>query len=227
MPKAILKKPDPLPVPEGIFKKSEIKKTNITQLKKICATYKIPYSFLTREKIMANVIAWLEKKEIPFPALGTTFKEQQNMENQKITPQLRAFALDYSQDIKGTLNKEWAEKYNVTIKTILRWLGRPDVKKLIEKFTLERESAINEKFTQHQLEVIESLLDITKTAKSIETRRKAILDFFGLAGRKNINNGTKIVVAQGQSNSNISTAYSNIPDEELEKEIKNLEEELQ
>jgi len=105
-------------------------------------------------------------------------KERRGWKRQKIWT---AFALEYAvNSVRHPLNY-WAKKYNVSMRTIERWLEREDVQKIITEQKKKIEEHIQEAIKQYSVDALQELYTIMKMKRKNETKRKACNDILGLA----------------------------------------------
>lgn len=221
------RKSNPLPPPfDADKKRKNLDKKNLQQLGVVCRKYKLPYINLNRKEVLQNIDAWINKEVIPYKGKVRTAKEIYDNPNRKITPRMRRFAFEYSFDMKSRKNSYWAKQYEVKEQTIWSWLKVTEIIKLIDTFQSSRESIVDEKFQEYASDAIDCLILLMKEAKSEDTRRKCIQDFFGYMGRQNVNNGPRTILNNQMMQQN-NTQNVNKTDKQLQEELDQENNELQ
>lgn len=200
-------------------RREELKNKTVTELRGICRKYNIQFLFLKEKEIRENIDAWIDGKKLPHNGNDKTPREKLNVKKMTMTPRMRRFAFEYSGQLKRKKKSYWAKKFGVSQNTIWKWLNKYEVIELIGKFTEKREDLIDEKFNEYATDAIDCLLFLIKNAKSEDTRRKAIQDFFGYMGRKNVNTGVKMILNQQQGQISDNRSINVKTDEELNEEL--------
>ena len=205
------------------------------QLHKFCKPRKIPYLGLKKEEIVSNIIQWSngasKLEDYSCKGLLDPDREPKNKNLHILDIRCRRFCFEYS--TRGTLltRMQWAKRIGVSHQTILKWLSWDEAKALIETFQKSYEDRIMQKFVDEEEEVVEQLLNVIKQRRNTDVKRKAINDFLGYRGSVNVNEkSTNISVSQSQKqaqkggNTLIQNNISRMSDEDIQDEIKQLEE---
>ncbi len=205
---------------------------SVAQLRKLSKLMHVASSGLQKQQIIENLMA---KKQGETPPHRTTIRNRKLREYldnapHEITPQIRHYCFLFAADYSGKTRAQWAKIFKVTPETIYRWSEFPECKELIAKFTADKEARINHILEQHEEEVIRSLLEMTRSKKMNDTKRKAIVDFLAYAGRRHPN-VAKFIQIQGQSvkggSEAIADDLSNMSDDELRQELDDLTRQLE
>lgn len=177
---------------------------------------------------MENILATERGKDCPHFPYIPTWEERKNSEH-KLTMRIRRFCYDFATSQPRRQN-EWAEAYGVHIVTLSQWLQWKEVQDLIELYTRDHDSRIRQKFIQEEEGVIDAMVGLIKKTKFADVKRKAIVDFLGFAGRKNVNSG-KVNIRQEQVQGQqqalgivSSIDVSSMTDEDIDKELKEIAE---
>jgi len=208
--------------PTKIHSRDAIESLNKQKLIKYCQKNHLPYYALLKPQIVANICAWEHGKKIPYDELYKTWEEVKASDH-RMTPNLRRFCFEYASQLRKITLPQWAKRFAVSSTTIMKWLGWDIVREQILAFQEDHEGMIRQMFVQEEKDIIEELILLIRNCRSSETKRKAISDFLGFAGRKNVNL-SKILVKQGQMQQAGATATLQISDEELQRELVELEE---
>ncbi len=212
----------PSPPPEKKYTRTHLEKINRDKLRDFCKKRHLPYGRVNKSQIIDNILLWQEGKELMHPELVRTWEEVKNGDH-IIAPYMRKFCIDYVTCSVRKTTKEWAAEFGVSPTTIRSWLSWSEMKELIETFRLSIEKRVTELFAQNQeVAVIELVRLITTHRVNPETRRKAIVDLLGFAGRINANSAKVNVIqqqVQGQDQD-----ISNLTSEQLNRAIKEMDE---
>lgn len=215
--------------PAKKYTKGRLQEISITKLIKYCQKYKVPYNGIRKVQLIENILALQEGKSFPYESYVPTWDDMTNGEH-RITTRIRRFAFEYGSGIHNFTQKEWAKRYEVSPITITKWLKWEEVQELIILYAENHERRIKQKFEQEEEEVIDEMIKLIKKTRFGDVKRKAIVDFLGFSGRKNVN-VAKIEVRQGmkqgqQQGVAMKIGIADTDDlskEQIEEEIKELE----
>ena len=151
-----------------------------------------------------------------------TWDERINGRTHKITPRIKRFIYEYVSKGEGKTLAEFARHFKVHSSTIATWLAWPEVKREIEKLLLDTESRTIALLENRQEELIKGLLKMFKDEEvPAETRRKIAYNLLSFGKLRDANVRGMIAITQQQATVN---RYENMTTEEMEKEIKELDE---
>ncbi len=214
----------PLAPPEKKHSKRELQEGSIKKLRSFCQKYKLPYYQLRKAQVIENIYSWERGKGIIYHELLKTWDEVKQGDHM-ISSRMRRFCFEYSSGLYRFTQVEWGKRFGVTGQTVAKWLQYREIQSLIEVFIVSHESRIKEKFEQNEEDIIDEMIRLIKKSKFGDTKRKAIVDFLGFAGRRNIN-AARVEIKQQQMQGQV-TAVENVTgmaDEDIEKELKEIEE---
>ena len=131
------------------------------------------------------------------------------------------FAIDFALYRRKRHLQEWAERYNVSHATIVRWLNKKAVIEKIKECTDNFQDALRE-LAIHSGEIgINGLINIVQdTNADTETRRKAAYNLLGFAQQIDVNKTGNVNVIQQQAQ---KAGMERLSDEQLDNELKKLE----
>ena len=207
------------------YTKKELDEISGREIVRIIQEMKINYFRLTREEMISNILA-VQKGEKPphvFKPPKLTTKERRELAH-KLTPRIKNFCYEYATYRGIKTHKEWGKIYEVTAGRIGQWLTWKEVQELVEDFRSDLTQRLQHKFSNNVEHVVDKLIEIVDSKGAKEVRRKAIVDFLGFAGIKNVN-AMKLSMKQNSSTAAIANAKNTaeMSDEEIEEEIKQLE----
>jgi len=199
---------------------------------KMCIKEKVPYFGLKKVQMVENYLLVKKGEKPKHKDKKKTSKEK--LESPHIlTERIKKFCYEYSTFQGYKTQKQWAKEYQISshyLNQVLQW---KETQELIEVFRSDMRERVAQKFNQNVEDAIDKLIDVYDNAKSYEIKRKAIVDFLGFAGVKNINVAKVSVLQNANSNSELKvnslTGRKEIKDmnpEELQKELEELDEML-
>ena len=213
----------PLPPPEKKHTKELLQEVSIRKLRKFCQKYNLPYYHLKKLQIIENIHSWERGKGIVYHELLKTWEETKQRKH-LISSRMRRFCFEYSSGLYRFTQEGWGKRFGVAGQTVARWLQWREVQNLIETFIVSHEGRIKEKFEQNEEEIIEEMIRLIKKSKFGDVKRKAIVDFLGFAGRRNINAG-RVELKQQQLQGQVAVVegIAGMAEEDIEKELKEIE----
>jgi transposase len=213
------------------YTKKFLSSKSTRELSKFCQRKKIPYLGLNKKKKIENIQQWSEgaTKIEDFKNKGLKDPNREPPKTHKLNIKLRRFCFEYSTKGKILTQAQWAKRFEVGTSTISNWLSWDETKALILTFQENFEKRMLQKFSDEEEIVFDELLKVIKQKRNSDVKRKAINDFFGYAGRINVNEknaGTQVNIKQSQELKQANLTQNNInqmTEEEINKELKELE----